>query len=1344
MSLVTEYLGYQLEYEALYGEKKTVVVLQSGTFYIIMEYDPSKCINEEDKKDDQDKIWDKKIGKASEISSNVLDCVLTQNDKKARYSISNPDLLGFPCSSMDKKLQTLLAHDYLVVRYDQKGDEKLPNGNAVRFCADISSPTMCFNNITLKDLHVHIVSIYIEFIKSKSNHRYDEYLINAGVSCVDIITGQTKITEFYSQDYNEIQCAQELYKFLIAHHPKEIIIHIDDVPDEVKMDYTKYLEKILTLKKYDRYLVKINEVNKEYKKTNYHIEFFNKLYTPNYQLNKNNKIINDLDLEYLVNGRIAFILLIHYCKINNGPIEDIKPPLITWFDENKILSLTHNAALCLDVIPHYENKHKSVNSLFSVMNKTCTKIGERCLQYLLLHPMINKKEIECYYDMIEELNIVIDDKFLWVHIEFYLKGLPDIARLQRKAELNLLTPKDLSLLLRSYDKLKNLIQFIQVQSCPILLNHIFNSFDVYQFIQFVNDYLQLFDLEGLDCSYIEDKKMEFNCNFIHNHIELDHYFNNLLENDKKLDVIHQHLNEFLKKGQLKYKTKKTVKNGKIKKGPVKNDGELTLLTCSTSNANKLLSSPYNVTLCGQLRQSTYSSTDKIISSDIIEQLCHIKDDTKNIIGVKLFEVYQDYIQKIKQLNFFSNLCHFVGKIDVLHNYAKIAYQNKYFKPTIKDGMNSFLKIKEIRHPIIEKIIDGEYITNDIYLGKETEEDLSEYGMLLYGVNMLGKCLDPNTPLIMYNGRTKLAKDILLGDQLMGDDSKARNILCINKGQDIMYKIIPNQGEPFIINGHHILCLKSSGYKQIIKNKNNYKVIWFNKEHIRKYKYFIIKTSHHDKDLYDTKRVYDTEDEAQFYAQQFFDHVETDKDEIIEISLNEYIKKPPYWKLNYSLYRVGIEFNEQSLPIDPYILGCWLGNKTQHQMTHVEIDNLKIYHNHIPDVYKYNSRENRLKLLEGIIDCNINHDINISLKDKRLLEDIIWLIRSLGFDVYKKISTHDRIGIIGEHLKDIPLLKYKIPYQDNFKKVETAISFKIENLGVGDYVGFETDGNKRFLLGDFIVTHNSSLIKAIGLNMIMAQSGSYVPGHLIYKPYTRIMTRLTNQDNLFEGESSYCVELNELKTILKQSHHNSLVIVDELGRSTESQSAICITISSLLHLVNKKSTFVFASHLHEIIECHDIMNLKPHLLKIAHLSVSYHEGNDLLIYHRKLKSGGGLVSYGIEVAKYLKLPSEFIEQCNKIALELEKENKEFLTTKKSRYNAKVYMDQCSLCGTTQNLITHHIVEQHKADHNYIGAMHKNVKDNLIVLCESCHIKKIHAEKKELMVHQVPHGTVVTFK
>jgi predicted acylesterase/phospholipase RssA len=39
-----------------------------------------------------------------------------------------------------------------------------------------------------------------------------------------------------------------------------------------------------------------------------------------------------------------------------------------------------------------------------------------------------------------------------------------------------------------------------------------------------------------------------------------------------------------------------------------------------------------------------------------------------------------------------------------------------------------------------------------------------------------------------------------------------------------------------------------------------------------------------------------------------------------------------------------------------------------------------------------------------------------------------------------------------------------------------------------------DGNKRFLLGDFIVTHNSSLIKAIGLNMIMAQSGSYVPGH----------------------------------------------------------------------------------------------------------------------------------------------------------------------------------------------------------------------------------------------------------
>jgi hypothetical protein len=86
----------------------------------------------------------------------------------------------------------------------------------------------------------------------------------------------------------------------------------------------------------------------------------------------------------------------------------------------------------------------------------------------------------------------------------YLKGLPDIARLQRKVELNLLTPKDLSLLLRSYVKIKDLIQFIQQQNVNIFLK-IFDGFDQAKFFDFLNNYLQKFNLDELDCSYIEDK-----------------------------------------------------------------------------------------------------------------------------------------------------------------------------------------------------------------------------------------------------------------------------------------------------------------------------------------------------------------------------------------------------------------------------------------------------------------------------------------------------------------------------------------------------------------------------------------------------------------------------------------------------------------------------------------------------------------------------------------------------------------------------------------------------------------------------------------------------------------------
>ena len=102
------------------------------------------------------------------------------------------------------------------------------------------------------------------------------------------------------------------------------------------------------------------------------------------------------------------------------------------------------------------------------------------------------------------------------------------------------------------------------------------------------------------------------------------------------------------------------------------------------------------------------------------------------------------------------------------------------------------------------------------------------------------------------------------------------------------------------------------------------------------------------------------------------------------------------------------------------------------------------------------------------------------------------------------------------------------------------------------------------------------MKAIGLSVILAQMGSYVPNsEMIFYPYKSVFSRIPSGDNLHQGQSSFIVELSELRNILKKADENSLIIGDEIMSSTEAVSAISIVSSSIIELSNKKSSFVFA-------------------------------------------------------------------------------------------------------------------------------------------------------------------------
>jgi len=277
---------------------------------------------------------------------------------------------------------------------------------------------------------------------------------------------------------------------------------------------------------------------------------------------------------------------------------------------------------------------------------------------------------------------------------------------------------------------------------------------------------------------------------------------------------------------------------------------------------------------------------------------------------------------------------------------------------------------------------------------------------------------------------------------------------------------------------------------------------------------------------------------------------------------------------------------------------------------------------------------------------------------------------------------------------------------------------------------ELNGENSMLLYGINASGKSSYMKAIGINIILAQAGMFVPASFFqFGSYKKIFTRIPTSDNLFKGQSSFTNEIGELRTILKNADKHSLVIGDEICSTSESQSSISIVSASIITLSQRESSFIFASHLHEVQEIDQIKALKN--LNVFHISVNYDENTNILTYDRKLKEGKCNSLYGLEVARSLNMPSDFLLLCNQIRQSQLGMHQTIVSTKTSRYSSDIFVDNCSICKVNKAIETHHIQEQHSADKNgFIGHLHKNHPSNLLPLCEACH-NQIHTKKEQLV-------------
>jgi len=391
---------------------------------------------------------------------------------------------------------------------------------------------------------------------------------------------------------------------------------------------------------------------------------------------------------------------------------------------------------------------------------------------------------------------------------------------------------------------------------------------------------------------------------------------------------------------------------------------------------------------------------------------------------------------------------------------------------------------------------------------------------LQGPMGVGKCHAKDTPILMYDGTIKLVQDICEGDCIMGDDSSSRKVLSLGRGRDTMYDIIPIKGEKYTVNSEHILCVKQSGEGCIKVVTNSNKTLAF-------------KTVRFDNDKKTLKhKTFQSYSEAETYLKSF-----SEEDNITEISVKEYLKLPTYIQKNWlKIYKKGVEFPSKKLDFDPYIIGLWLGDgsssspqiasqdavilgylnttlrkydlmlvyrskydyyirsykKNENTFLTVLQNNNLLDNKHIPHIYKINDRETRLKVLAGLIDSDghlSNNCYEIAQKSNQLAEDIVFLSRSLGFACYSKVRNKScmykgekrtgryNIITISGNIHEIPVLLHRKKALERCQIKDVLVTgFTVECVGEGDYYGFTLDGNNRYLMGDFNVTHNTSFAR----------------------------------------------------------------------------------------------------------------------------------------------------------------------------------------------------------------------------------------------------------------------------
>jgi predicted ATP-dependent serine protease len=350
---------------------------------------------------------------------------------------------------------------------------------------------------------------------------------------------------------------------------------------------------------------------------------------------------------------------------------------------------------------------------------------------------------------------------------------------------------------------------------------------------------------------------------------------------------------------------------------------------------------------------------------------------------------------------------------------------------------------------------------------------------------IGKCLGRGTPVLMFDGRVLPVEQILAGDRLMGPEGEPRTVLVTNEGIGELYRIDPIKGEPWICNDVHVLTLVDSCTDEVFDVPLN---VWLSKTP---------SVRHHGKLISAGVKAFGTEDvelpvDPYFLGLWFGDGAK----QICDGQLKKIQISKPDPEVKQTCEEVAGLWGLQVTTYDPdgypsyTITNGSRGYGTINRLLTTMRDLLGT-ELRMPFVYTRAPRAQRLQFLAGLIDSDGELGSNcfvILQKREDWAREVWWMSRSLGLCATIRsrrgrckrpdgsIFEGDYWGVVISGDTDmIPTRiprKQAVPRQQ--KKVATRTGFAVEPIGEGPYFGFTLDGDGRFLLGDFTVTHNTSL------------------------------------------------------------------------------------------------------------------------------------------------------------------------------------------------------------------------------------------------------------------------------